>query len=62
MEDLKFLVAGCGHILSANNLGGTCSRCGKLCCKRCLTVIVDQPLCPTCLKDKLRDEDGSLDL
>jgi len=62
MEKLRFIVAGCGHIITADNLGGKCSRCGKLCCKDCLTRIDDEMLCPTCLKEKLRDNHGPLDM
>ena len=55
MNELRFMVAGCGHIIRADDLGGKCSRCGKLCCGKCLTIINDEMLCPSCLKDKLRD-------
>ena len=54
MAEIKFLVADCGHIIRADNLGGRCSRCGKLCCKDCLTTIDDEMLCPTCLKEVLK--------
>ena len=55
MTKIKFLVADCGHIIRADNLGGKCSRCGRLCCKDCLTIINDCMLCPTCLKEVLKD-------
>jgi len=58
MSEIRFIVAGCGHIITAENIGGNCSRCGKLCCKSCLVIINDERLCPTCLKKFLKGEDG----
>ena len=62
MIDLDFITADCGHILTAYNLGGKCSRCGKFCCRKCLTTVMDEMLCPTCLKKMLREKDGSVGL
>lgn len=55
-EELKFIVAGCGHVVTSFNLGGNCSSCGKLCCKDCLTTINDVRLCQTCFKKRLRGD------
>ena len=54
MDELEFKVAGCGHIITPYNLGGNCSRCDKLCCRDCLTIIDDEMLCPSCLKDRIK--------
>ena len=56
MTKIKFLVADCGHIIRADNLGGKCSKCGKLCCKDCLIRIDSEMLCPKCLKENLKSK------
>jgi len=43
-------------LIRADNPGGRCSRCGKLCCKDCLTIIDDEMFCPTCLRKLLKTE------
>ncbi|MGQ9469719.1 MAG: hypothetical protein ACUVTD_07890 [Nitrososphaerales archaeon] len=53
-DELKFIVAGCGHVVTPFNLGGKCGVCGKLCCKECLVMINDEMLCPTCFKRRLK--------
>jgi formylmethanofuran dehydrogenase subunit E len=53
-DELKFIVAGCGHIVTPFNLGGKCEVCGKLCCKDCLIEVNDKKLCPTCFKKFLK--------
>jgi formylmethanofuran dehydrogenase subunit E len=53
-DELKFIVAGCGHIVTPFNLGGKCESCGKLCCKECLIEVNDKKLCPTCFKKFLK--------
>jgi len=54
MPEIHFLTADCGHIITAENLGGKCSKCGKLCCKNCLLRLNDELLCPNCFKEKLK--------
>ncbi|MEM3714862.1 MAG: hypothetical protein QXF82_07945 [Nitrososphaeria archaeon] len=53
-DEPKFIVAGCGHIVTPFNLGGKCVVCGKLCCKECLIEVNDKKLCPTCFKKFLK--------
>jgi len=55
MAKIKFLVADCGHIIRAGNLGGKYSKCSRLCCKDRLTIIDDEMLRSTCLKRSLKE-------
>jgi len=55
MPEIHFLTADCGHIITAENLGGKCSKCGKLCCKNCLLKLDGKLFCLACFKEKLRE-------
>jgi len=54
-DELKFIVARYGHVVTLFNSGGNCSVCGKLYCKECLVMINDEMLCPTYFKKSLKE-------
>ena len=53
--EFRFISADCGHAITLQNIGGKCERCGKLCCRDCLTLLNDEMLCPTCFVEKLKE-------
>lgn len=49
--EIEFVTLECGHTAVADIGVGTCSRCGKLCCRGCLQLIDEKLLCPKCFKE-----------
>ena len=51
--DFETLTLSCGHSLNSHNGLGVCSKCWKKGCGKCLQLIDDQLLCPTCFANRI---------
>lgn len=51
MEDFKAFVLSCGHIVHPYKGIGICFQCKKRCCEKCMVLVDDKLLCPTCFKE-----------
>ncbi|MGB9622448.1 MAG: hypothetical protein ACPL07_01260 [Candidatus Bathyarchaeia archaeon] len=56
--EIEFVTLECGHSAVADIGVGTCSECGKLCCRECLQLFGDKLLCPKCFAKFLKSDDG----
>lgn len=54
MDDFETITLSCGHVINQYNGLGVCYDCGKKTCGRCLVLVVDELLCPSCFSDRIR--------
>jgi len=56
--ELEIVTLDCGHTLTPQVGAGICSECGKICCGKCLQLIDDMSLCPSCFKKIIGKKNG----
>jgi len=55
--EIEVVTLSCGHSVNPNVGVGVCSKCGRLFCGKCLQILKDKLLCPSCFKEEV-ERDG----
>ncbi|MEM3382797.1 MAG: hypothetical protein QW698_01960 [Nitrososphaerales archaeon] len=56
--EIKFIALDCGHTVTPEIGMGVCSKCGKVCCGKCLQLIDGKLFCPECFARFVENPDG----
>jgi len=54
--EIEFVALGCGHSVNPRVGVGLCSKCGKICCSKCLQLFKDKLLCPSCFREEVESD------